>query len=160
MSLISIENIKEHCRTCLEKLKIENRNSLTNLEEEVSDCKDFCISIVNIELARQFIASCMDEECINEETETISQEYPQCICIYCYKKLQSFVSFKNQVRNSTQKLQELLCLNTAKVEIVEDEEHQEIENNTGALQNTADIFNLLVRKILYILYIYIFVLNF
>ncbi|XP_054086725.1 zinc finger protein 726 isoform X2 [Zeugodacus cucurbitae] len=119
MSVLTIENIKEHCRTCLKKLKLENVNYLANVDEWS-----------------------------NEETKTITQEYPQCICLHCYKRLQSFVSFKNQVRNSTQKLQELVCLGAAKVEIAEDEDCQEIENNIAVQQTTTESFNLLLKDAL------------
>ncbi|XP_039960421.1 zinc finger protein 287-like [Bactrocera tryoni] len=150
MSALSIENVKEYCRTCLKKLKRKNINCSINLEEEeeLSDCRDFCISIVGIEFIQQFITSCMEEQWTNEEARTMSQEYPQYMCIYCYKKLQGVVSFKKQVRNSTQRLKELLCLGAPKAEIVEDGEHQEIDKNSGVEQSTTDIFNLLLKDTL------------
>lgn len=150
MSVLSIENVKEHCRTCLKKLKRENISCLINLEEEeeLSEYKDFCISIVGIELIQQFITSCMEGQWINEEAKPMSQKYPQYMCMCCYKKLQGVWSFKKQVRNSTQRLQELICLGAAKVEIVEDEKHHEFEDNSGVQQTTTDIFNLLLKDTL------------
>uniref|UniRef100_A0A0K8VED0 Zinc finger protein 62 n=2 Tax=Bactrocera latifrons TaxID=174628 RepID=A0A0K8VED0_BACLA len=88
----------------------------------------------------------MEGQSTNEEWKTMSQEYPQFMCIYCYKKLQGVVSFKKQVRNSTLRLQELLNLGAAKSEIVE--KHQEIDNNSGVEQSTTDIFNLLLKDTL------------
>ncbi|XP_054728998.1 zinc finger protein ZFP2-like [Anastrepha obliqua] len=151
MPFLTKENLNQHCRTCLKKLKIQDNSLIPNIDvvDEVSECKEFCISIVNNEELQNLIAFYMDEHWPIEAPELILGEYPQCVCIHCYNKLQSFGLFRELIKKSAQKLQSILCHGVNKVEI--DDDGSEENQGMGKEPETAratDMFNFLHKDTL------------
>ncbi|XP_053949258.1 zinc finger protein 62-like [Anastrepha ludens] len=147
MPFLTKENLKQHCRTCLKKLKIQDNSLMPNVDvaDEVSEC----ISIVNNEELQNLIASYMEEHWPIEVRELILGEYPQCVCIHCYNKLQSFGLFRELIKKSAKKLQAILCHGVNEVEIDDDgpEENQGICKEPETARAT-DTFNFLHKDTL------------
>ncbi|XP_017492887.1 PREDICTED: zinc finger protein 235 [Rhagoletis zephyria] len=152
MSFLTRENVTQHCRTCLKSLNIDNNNLITSFAaaEEAPEFKDFSISIGNNEDIQKLITLYMDGVLTGEAAESMLEDYPQCVCICCYNKLQNIHTFGQKIKRSAQKLQALLWQGVAKVEIGEDENEnqQKYENEVSSMQDERDIYKLLLKDAL------------
>ncbi|XP_037938463.1 zinc finger protein 724-like [Teleopsis dalmanni] len=104
MISITKENAKNHCRTCLIKLKAitseKSEDLLNGLNLEFLD-EDENKDNINIQITTEM------QEIIEKyiaEKRILDVNYPDNLCFICYSKLQSFIIFRRQAQECAAKL--------------------------------------------------------
>ncbi|XP_067642138.1 zinc finger protein 260-like [Eurosta solidaginis] len=149
MPSLTRENMKQHCRTCLRRLKVEDVNSSESLGssyDQIKNSKEICINIEQDEEIKELISTYLDGNWTDGVTRVNIEDYPQCVCIWCYNKLQSYGKFRKEVKQSAQKLQALIRHDVNKIEIG-DEDTLEVEakSTPTSIPDTTDLYKFLAK---------------
>uniref|UniRef100_W8C7S0 Zinc finger protein 700 n=1 Tax=Ceratitis capitata TaxID=7213 RepID=W8C7S0_CERCA len=117
MSLLTKDNAKEHCRTCLKRLS--NIAEFSSEADDTPDNKELQFNISSDVELRQLISIYEDDPCNNN--------FPENVCLACYNKLHSFVLFRKKALQNAEKLRTVLNCSSGmiKVEITYDEDESE-----------------------------------